>query len=172
MSEPVLTRAFLECQEELLNFFRGRLRCTETARDLSQEVYLRLQRIENPRDISNHRSYIFKIARNLLIDHVRNETRRSALIAESGAVPWDRPERPSPEQTTIARNDLEVLRRVIPRLPSLSRRIFHAHRFEGKTRRKIAEEMGVSPTTVENHIRRVLEQFERALDEDTPESGK
>lgn len=166
----VLTCAFLECQEELVNFFKGRIKCPETARDLSQEVYLRLQRVEDPDSISNHRTYIFKVARNLMIDHVRTETRRSNLLEQAGTIPWEGRESPTPEQAAIARNDLDTLRRVIPALPAVSRQIFHSHRFEKKTRQQIADEHGVSLTTVENHIRLVLEHFSRALTDKDPQS--
>ncbi|MEM9635122.1 MAG: RNA polymerase sigma factor [Pseudomonadota bacterium] len=170
IDQTPLVRAFLDCQEELVSFFRGRLKSPESARDLSHEVYLRLQRVEDPGAINNHRSYIFKIARNLLIDHVRTETRRSTLLAEAGSVPWETRENPSPEQVVLARDDLETLRRAVSSLQPLSRRIFYAHRFERKTRQQIADEYCVSLTTVENHIRRVLDHFADALENQDPDS--
>lgn len=168
MSDTILTRAFLQHQGELIGFFRGRLSCAETAKDLCQEVFIRLQRTEDPAAIENCRSYIFKVARNLLKDHIRNETRRAELLREVGVVPWDRPLQPTPEQVLSAHTELEQLKRVIPGLPVLSRRIFHRHRFQDKTRKEIAAEFGVSLTTVENHIRLVLEHMSHALDDEAP----
>lgn len=163
MSEHVLTQVFLQLQNEVTGFFLNRLHCIETSRDLSQEVFLRLQRTDASKEITNHRSYIFTTARNLLKDHVRNEVRRSNLLVENDPILWIHREEPTPEMVLAGRDDLAILRSVIKDLPLKSRQIFHAHRFLKKTRREIAAEFGVSLTTVENHIRLVLDQFHEAL---------
>lgn len=169
MSKTSLTRVFIECQGELLGFLQGRVKCAATARDLYQDIYLRLHRVEDPDGVQNARGYIFQIARNLVKDHIRNETKRSQLLEKHGLLDWEAGEISTPEDIVLLRGELTQLQRAIPELPNLSRRIFHAHRFEGKTRRDIAREYGVSLTTVENHIRRVLEHLSNSLDEiDSP----
>ncbi|MEM9358362.1 MAG: RNA polymerase sigma factor [Pseudomonadota bacterium] len=162
-ADAPLVRVYLECQDELLDFLNRRLSCLETAKDLRHETYVRLQGIEDPASIIDPKSYIFGIARNLVINHVRNEGRRRTLLAEAGEIPWQTTESVTPEQSTIARAELEILRQAIPNLPPLTRRIFAACRFKGKSRRAVAQEFGVSTTTVDNHMRRAMEHFQDAL---------
>ena len=53
----------------------------ETAQDLTQEVFLRVTRAEVPQaDASGHRAWVFKIARNLVLNHLRDGHRRGQPV--------------------------------------------------------------------------------------------
>ena len=62
----------------------------------------------------------------------------------------------------MRKNELDYLTKVMSYLPDKSRQIFYEHRFEGKTRKEIAKQFDVSLTTVENHIKLVLEHLKEA----------
>jgi RNA polymerase sigma-70 factor (ECF subfamily) len=54
----------------------------DTAQDLTQEVFLRVTRTRVPdADPSGHRAWVFKIARNLVLNHVRDGMRRGQPVA-------------------------------------------------------------------------------------------
>ncbi len=163
MSDTVLTKSFIQLQNEVIGFFHNRLHCVETAKDLTQEVYLRLERIERSKQIENHRSYIFATARNLLKDHVRNESRRSVLLKENSSVLW-MDHQPSAEKVVEGKTEIRAIQSVINNIPLISRKIFNAHRFENKTRKEIAADNNMSLTSVENHIRLVLDCFTDVLE--------
>ncbi|HEY8506736.1 MAG TPA: RNA polymerase sigma factor [Steroidobacteraceae bacterium] len=75
-------------------FFRRRPASQRDAADLTQEVYLRLLRAADEREIANPEAYLFTVARNLLSEHAvsqqREETHRAMhrdrFIAEELAV--------------------------------------------------------------------------------------
>jgi len=45
-----------------------------------------------------------------------------------------------------------------------SRNVFYLSRFEGKTQREIARQLGISRTTVEKHMRKILDRLAAARD--------
>lgn len=156
-----------------MRFLARRLKCAFTARDLVQELYLRLLKIENPAAIQNRRAYLFRVAANLATDHQRVEERRTELLRESRDLLTDPAHTVTPERIALARTELERLRRVVEALPPLSRKIFYLNRFEGMPQREIAQQLNVSVTTVEKHIRKVLEHLARARDrEENPRPRK
>lgn len=157
MSKTELTQAFLKHRYELTGYLSRQLRCVETANDIYHEVYLRALRVEDPSSVRNLRSYLFKIASNLVKDHVRNENRRAEILDENSSILKDEDKSFTPEDIVLSKNELDYLMKIMSTLPEKSRHIFYEHRFEGKTRQEIADKFDVSLTTVENHIKYVLE---------------
>jgi len=173
MQHSALLNAYYEYEGDLVRFLARRLKCAFTARDLVQELYLRLLKIENPAAIQNRRAYLFRVAANLATDHQRVEARRTELLRESRDLLTEPAHAVTPERIALARTELERLRRVVEALPPLSRKIFYLNRFEGMPQREIAQQINVSVTTVEKHIRKVLEHLARARDrEENPRPGK
>lgn len=165
VQNAALLNAYYEHERDLVRFLSQRLKCAFTARDLVQELYLRLLNVENPEAIQNSRAYLFRVAANLATDYQRVEGRRAELLKENSQVLNAPVQNVSPERVALAREELERLGRIVEKMPPLSRKIFYLNRFEGKPQRAIAAELDVSVTTVEKHIRRVLEQLARARDE-------
>lgn len=170
LRDSAFARSFVEHQPDLIRFLTRRLRCSFTASELSQEVYLRAVRVEDTRSIRNPRAFFFQVAANLAADHHRVEGRRAELMREAQALLWSEDDERSPERQVLAREELEVLAQVIAELPDTSRRIFSMNRFEGLTQREIAERMGISTTAVEKHIRKVLARLSNAQDDDPIEA--
>jgi RNA polymerase sigma factor (sigma-70 family) len=59
-------------------FFRRRPASNCDAADLTQEVYLRLLRAADEREIANPEAYLFTVARNLLAEHAVSRQRQEA----------------------------------------------------------------------------------------------
>jgi RNA polymerase sigma-70 factor (ECF subfamily) len=59
-------------------FFRRRPSSRQDAGDLTQEVYLRVLRAADERDIQDPEACLFTVARNLLVEHAVAERRNSA----------------------------------------------------------------------------------------------
>jgi RNA polymerase sigma factor (sigma-70 family) len=162
---PDALRTFLENHRDLLRFLSRRLRCLYTARDLSQEVYLRFAGAGDDDAIENPRALLFRIAANVATDHVRVESRRSELMQDAYDLLWVQADEISPERQVFARDDLAHISAALARLPERTRHIFYLNRFEGKTQREIALQLGVSRTSVEKHMRRALNCVAEARDQ-------
>jgi RNA polymerase sigma-70 factor (ECF subfamily) len=162
MADSALIKTYREHQGDLIRFLARRLRCAFTARDLAQDIYIKLHELDGTVETQASKAYLFRIAANLATDHIRTEQRRAELLAEAREILWAPSETRTPEREFMARQELARLKRAAATIPPLSREIFRLNRFEGKTQREIADSLGVSLTTVEKHIRKVLEHLAKA----------
>jgi RNA polymerase sigma-70 factor (ECF subfamily) len=160
MSEALL-QVYRENELALVHFLYKRVRCPHTAADLAQDLYLKLLHTDRLVPIKNLRAYLFSMAANLATDYLRTEIRHAAILDEVGELLWSRENALTPERIVTAHQRMRTLGTVVRGLPPLSRRIFYLNRFEGRSHKQIATELSISTTTVENHIRRVLECLRR-----------
>jgi RNA polymerase sigma-70 factor (ECF subfamily) len=156
MAQSPLIDVFHEYRSELFAFMAARLRCPVTAQDLVQDLFLKLFAHERSDEVANARVYVFRMAANLVIDQQRRNTRLSGALAMADAYLNAGEERSSPERQAMANEELCALIAAVGRLPPTTRRIFKRNRFEGRTQREIAAELGISQTAVEKHIRKAL----------------
>lgn len=156
MAQSSLLDAFHENRNELLAYMASRLRCPFTAQDLVQELFLKVFALERSAEIANGKAYVFRMAANLVIDHQRSASRQGAILAGAEAYLHAAEDAPSPERQAMAQEELRDLAAAVEDLQPTTRRIFKRNRFEGRTQREIAVELGVSQTAVEKHIRKAL----------------
>ena len=78
---------FLAHRRELQSYLTRKVRDGETAADLAQEAFLRFAEHGPTNGIAHPRSYLFRTAHNLAVDHVRREQRKEprAIICGSCA---------------------------------------------------------------------------------------
>jgi RNA polymerase sigma-70 factor (ECF subfamily) len=164
MSNSTLLDSYREYERDLLRFLMRRLRCAFTARDLAQDIFLKIGDVEDPDAVRNPKAYLFRMAANLATDHQRTEIRRAELIEEVHDLLWGGADTRTPERAAIAREEIGKVMRAAEQLPPLTREIFRLNRFEHRQQRDIAKHLGVSLTTVENHIRTALTILAKARD--------
>ena len=101
---------FTQHHQPLFRYFYRAVGHAETARDLTQDVFVRVARASAPSgNAAEIQAWLFSIARNLLIDHLRRHERSSALadctipavLAGSPETPTARrqarPQQPAPD---------------------------------------------------------------------------
>jgi RNA polymerase sigma factor (sigma-70 family) len=154
-SIALIESTFLDIQKPLLQLLKRRLGCSHTAEDLMQETYLRVIQQDATLEIGNLRAYLFRIASNLAIDHGR----RAAVSTWNHHEPLEEDlicPKPSPDKIAETSQELDRLERLISELPPQCRRIFLLHRVQHLSHLEIAEQLGISPRTVETHIGKAL----------------
>lgn len=123
--------------------------------DIVQETYVRVCQIEGRVKIREPRSFLFKTAHNLALDHVkRAESRLSVSIEESGDLELSDRSRVVDETFDSAVSDQEFCQfcDAVRHLPTQCRRAFVLKKVYGCSQREIAVEMNISESTVEKHI--------------------
>jgi RNA polymerase sigma-70 factor (ECF subfamily) len=130
-----------------------------------QEAYTRLWTAEYSH-ITNGRSYLFAVVRNLLLEQARHARivpmqrlgEIDALLIPS--------EEPGPDRRVSALQELERLERIVADLPEQCRRAFQLQKFQNLSQREIALEMNITEKTVEKHLAVALVRVLDALKED------
>jgi RNA polymerase sigma factor (sigma-70 family) len=151
-----LNGLFLAHRRELYLYLAERLNDREMAADLAQETFLRFAEKGADITVVCDRSYLYRIARNLAIDHVRGVNSRRTDATAHDDLANIAEDRPDPEQIVDARARLDRLRAVIRELPERTRRVFALHRIEELTYDEVAKRMGISESSVQKHLAKAL----------------
>jgi RNA polymerase sigma-70 factor (ECF subfamily) len=105
---------FVAHQRRLFKYFLRAVGQVDTARDLTQDVFLRVSRAPIPdASADDLRGWLFRIARNLALDHFRRRRRHpeaAAIASDDG--------RPASQDVDLAVND------ALRALPDLERDVF------------------------------------------------
>jgi RNA polymerase sigma factor (sigma-70 family) len=125
------------------------------ADDIVQEAYTRIWAADLA-PVRNGRAYLYATVRHLLSEYLRRS--RIVPIELLGEIESLNliSEEPGPDRRVAARQELERLQSIVAQLPARCRRAFELRKFEGLTHREVAQRMGLSEKTVENHLTRAL----------------
>jgi RNA polymerase sigma factor (sigma-70 family) len=150
---------FERYQSMLFNFFLRLTGNRAASEDLVQDVFMRVLKYRAGYiGDSRFNVWIFQIARNAHIDHLRK--RRPALpIDEQHAGTPGR--EPRPEAAYEAVEEAELVRRALDRLPVQKRELLVLFRFQNLKLREIADLTGVQVGTVKAQVHRALKDLGR-----------
>ncbi|MBE8594898.1 RNA polymerase sigma factor [Pseudomonas sp. MAFF 301449] len=165
MSGSDLKALYLAHRGEIQAYLDRRLRCKETAADLTQDAFIRLSEHMGRTRIDNFRAYLFSAARNLFIDHTRRqEHRKGEPLDQQEAASLEHPT-PTLEQAAIAHQQLAALNTLIQNMPAPCREVFLMVRIEGLTYVEIGERLGISPKTAYSRMVRALDLLKLGMPE-------
>ena len=173
-SSTGLEAVFLENRERLRRFLVAR-GAGDKAEDLLHEVWLKIAARDSGHGtgpVASPLSYLFRTADLLMIDRYRSARQaerreRDWSEAQDGAVPGVS-DAPSAERHLIGREHARLVAETLATLGPRVEAIFRRHRIDGVPQRQLAQEFGVSLSTVESDLRRAyaaLAQLKERLDE-------
>src|SRR3977135_1047450 len=144
---------FAAHQHRLFRYFCRAVGQADTARDLTQDVFLRLSRTTIPAapDVEV-RAWLFQIARNLALDHHRRRLRHP----EPSALTDERARLPS-QDVDLAVNE------ALAALPDLDRDVFLMREVAGLGYEEIGRACGLTPDAVRSRIHRTRLQLRQDL---------
>ncbi len=127
---------------------------TELARDMTQEVFLRVSRVAIPVAPAHQLAgWLFRIARNVAAHHHRQRSRRS----EEALGITDKATGGATQETTVALNQ------ALSMLPELDRHVFLMREMSGLSYDEIANACELTPDAVRNRIHRARLQLREVL---------
>jgi len=146
------SKLFSDSHAALRRYVRRLVRSRETADEIVQEAFLRTYERADPRQAP--KTFLYTIARNLATDH-----RRHDRIAQTDAVgDLDNLDVVSPlesfEAWLLAEERTRLLRDAVEQLPPQCRAVFALKVFHAYSYKEIAQRLGISTKTVENHLAR------------------
>jgi len=163
-SEQDIYLTFLNSRPHIQRFLNHRLHCQETAADLVQDIYLRLMLLKPPpRNETEVRAWLFTVAANLSVDHLRRQKRRGELL-DRYLEPNEADDAAAPERLVQARDQLGIVQSALAELPDQCAEILFFSRVEGLSHAQIAKNLGISCSWVEKQLARALLHCRKALD--------
>lgn len=153
--------------EELLHFLTRRLRCSDTAAEITHETYIRFCQTGNATPINNARALAYRIAINLANDYQRKIKVRNQYkvdINQDFSEDSYPSEAPGPEQIVMAQERLESLQSALDELDVECRTAFLLQSIEGLTHHDIAQRLGISRIKVYRHLMKALAHLALRVD--------
>lgn len=149
---PDAKALFAAHYQPLLRYF-SRAAGRAEASDLAQDVFLRVSRAGVPAGSAREtQAWIFRIARNLVIDHHRRQARTPGTLPVDHAGP-----RPASQDVTLAVNE------ALAALPALERDVFLMREVGGLGYQEIGAACDLTPDAVRSRIHRARLQLRETL---------
>ena len=121
--------------------------------DIVQETYVRVCQVDHDYTINHPRSFLFKTARNLALDHVkRAETRLVSSVEEELNLAEDDRWDDEIFEQVASKQEFAYFCEAIRQLPVQCRRAFVLKKVYGYSQKEISKELGIAESTVEKHI--------------------
>ncbi len=172
MASDPFDRIVLEYQDRVVRYLNGILGDAALAHDLAQETFLRVHAsMEGPRESGASTPWIFRIAHNAAIDHLRSRTGRQSSLTRSLDEPSSGAEEIEDCSCASADNRLDeaemsaCMRSYIKELPPLLRECLILRDLEGLGEQAVSEILGRSPNVVKVRTHRARRMLRAKLHE-------
>ena len=169
-----LKEIFDQYHKKVYRIAYGVVRQREEALDIVQEVFIKLYRsIRNFKSKSKFYTYLYRMAMNTAIDHVREMRRApfSSLDGMEGFQPSDGVEK-RPDSILLRKELEEKVKRVLEKLPNDQRMALIFREVEGLSYQEMAEAMGCSIGTVMSRLHYARKRIQELLKNDAKEERK
>lgn len=159
--EPDFDALFMKHHKELIGLSYNIVRDRDAAKDIVQEVFVKLWKNKDSLEFSEKiKHYLFKATAHTSLNHLRSQRKYYRL--EDFEQVKDLAVQSGSETVTFRELELRS-RQAIDRLPPQCKAIFILSRHEGLKYQEIADTLGLSIKTVENQMGIALEKLREDL---------
>ncbi|EJL38461.1 RNA polymerase sigma factor, sigma-70 family [Caulobacter sp. AP07] len=154
--------------DDLRRFAFRKARSASLADDVMQDAWIKLSDLmRSPgfdgATVINPISYLRRLIANLVIDRQRQAAAQTRRVS-TGDLPLDaRSETPSAFQVLAGRQEMAIVQAAIAELPDKCRAVILLYRGQDLTMQQVADRLGISSRTVENHLARAMTHCRRRL---------
>jgi RNA polymerase sigma-70 factor, ECF subfamily len=125
----------------------------DAAEDIVQERFLKLWEKRAEMAITySIKAYLYKMVHNACLNRLRHAKTQTKYMQYNATHITENPEQPSAGGFDVQAH----IQKALNTLPEQCRHVFELNRFEDLKYREIAEQLGISIKTVENHIGKAL----------------
>ena len=151
--------------DQVYRYVRFRVASRETAEDVTSVVFMKaLRSIERyDPDRASPRTWLLRIARNAVTDHLRSLKRRGSLHVSLDRVPDLVADIPSQEARVMKEERIQTLLNGTQTLRPADQEILSLRYGAGLSNGEIAESLGISPNAVAVRIHRALKRLRKAV---------
>lgn len=159
-TNQLLTETYNSLCPIIINYINRKINDYESARDMAQDVFLRLMEYDQILRKETIKSMAFSIAHNLLVDYLRRYYKKQKMYAylyEYGVTVT------AETESIVIANNLSAYEKLkLLKLSPQRRMVYIMSRYQEKSTFEISEELFLSRRTVENHLlasRKVIRDY-------------
>jgi RNA polymerase sigma factor (sigma-70 family) len=156
--------------DALVNYIFRWVRSRDDAKDIVQEAYLRIFRLEDPTTISHFRAFLYRTAKNLAINWLKARIVRETFVQEHPLRAFQ--DVPSPEHIWLAREELEALKRAVEVLPPKCKMALIMFKEDGLTYEEIGAKLEIKAHSAARLVERAMEFLVEAVSQERVPSRK
>lgn len=162
-SQRLVEQLATDHHDDLVRYISRRVRSVADAREIAQEAYVRLLRLDRTDLIREPRAYLYRVA-----THVLYEFELKSRTDQMGRVRWksEKVSGAADLWPTRALDQLALKERMEAALAELSpkcRAVLILHRRDGLTYQEISERIGISISMVKKYLLQGLQHCRQAL---------
>jgi len=147
--------------DKIYRFIFLKVSSQEIAEDLTSETFLKgWKSFQNPRDIENPSAFLYKIARNLVIDHYRQKAQKNTVKVEDFNIIDTRS---NLEENAILTSDLNVAMKAIENLKDDYQVVIVWRYLDDLSISEVAEMLQKSEQATRVMIHRALKELRKQL---------
>ncbi|MBD9413512.1 sigma-70 family RNA polymerase sigma factor [Pseudomonas sp. PDM16] len=155
MSSDALDALYRAHHGWLRDWLRQRLSNSADAADLAQDTFVRVLLARSAANLREPRHYLTTIARGLVIDLYRRRSLEKAYLDVLASLP--EAVQPSLEEQALMLEALLQIERMLDGLGARVKQTFILSQLEGLSYAQIAQRLGISLRTVNNHMAKAME---------------
>lgn len=159
MDRDIYEQLYQKYYAPALLYAQALCRSRHLAEDMVQEAFYRAW-LSLPEDVVSFRSWLFRVLRNLIIDHQR----RQKHLAD--VPPPDTIDETTPESLLLKREDAAALYRAMEALPESDRELLTLYCFARLSAAELAEALRVTPAVIRQRLRRARIRLRQKMEED------
>ena len=161
MTQNELNIIWNEFNNALLFFIKKRVKSDEDAKDLLQEVFIKISQKDYSFSSSSQlTSFIYKVTRNTIIDHWRSQGKNSGRVISLDFDPGDNiTEEVKTEFSTVV-DCIHKMKSVIPEKYSV---VFDLYEDQKLSHKQIAEKLNISVSGSKTRLQRAREKIKALL---------
>ena len=151
--------------KRLYHFSLGYLKSRQEAEEVVQDVFMRIWHNRSTLDPAlSFNAYLFKIAYRQIIEKFRKISQAQKYLHDIAEETLNFTN--ETDERTNYQSLLELVERLIGKLPDRQREVLVLRRIEGMPVAGIAEKLGIAPKTVEHHITEALKNIKSGLEQE------
>ncbi len=164
-----VSKAFFEHNVFLKRFLSRFLCRQQDIEDVVQEAYLKAYSAEQERgNIEQPKAFLFSIAKNIALNELNRKSRQITDFLDDCQKEFaDTEQTTELEQEVSAEQSLGLYCEAVATLPEKTRQIYLLRKVHGLAHKEIAEQMNISLSSVEKHLRVGLLHCRSSMSEQT-----
>ncbi|AUW57584.1 RNA polymerase subunit sigma-24 [Sphingobium sp. SCG-1] len=158
-----LSRLLIAERPSLVRWMARIVGSEPAAEDVAQSLYIRVQTVRDHPPIVNKRSFLFRLALNLAVDHLRSARRHDARFADNVNTSHVASAEPNAEVRLLDQEKVRRIAAIVETMPLRCRQVFVLIKLDELSVAETATRLGISQDMVRKHIRHALQICHRTL---------